>query len=136
MDEQGSEWVAFIAKELDREYDRRDRLNTRSATTITSATTLLTVSLAVVAVLKGQHFAVSGILKVGFLLGAVVLLLAAAVLSILAGATRSRFEVAPLNRLIEHCMGTRHAVCLRLLTGVEWDGISTSHDEGVVCCGR
>ena len=26
----------------------------------------------------------------------------------------------PLNRLIEHCMGTRHAVCLRLLT---WDGV-------------
>ncbi|BBX97204.1 hypothetical protein AWC15_09630 [Mycobacterium lacus] len=72
-------------EELDREYDRRDRLNTRSATAITSATTLVTVSLAVVAVLKGQHFTVSGVLKVGSLLGAVLLLLAAAVLSILAG---------------------------------------------------
>jgi hypothetical protein len=65
MDEQGSEWVAFIAKELDREYDRRDRLNTRSATAITSATTLVTVALAVVAVLKGQHLVVSGVLQVG-----------------------------------------------------------------------
>jgi hypothetical protein len=92
MDEQGSEWVAFIAKELDREYDRRDRLNTRSATAITSATTLVTLSLAVMAVLKGQHLVVSGALKVGSLLGALVLLLAAAVLSILAGATRSRFD--------------------------------------------
>lgn len=97
MDEQGSEWVAFIAKELDREYDRRDRLNTRAATAITSATTLVTVSLAVVAVLKGQHLTVSGVLKVGSLLGALVLLLVAAVLSILAGATRSRFEVAAVN---------------------------------------
>jgi len=97
MDEQGSEWVAFIAKELDREYDRRDRLNTRSATAITSATTLVTVSLAVVAVLKGQHFTTSGFLKLGSLLGALVLLLIAAVLSILAGATRSPFEVAAVN---------------------------------------
>jgi hypothetical protein len=97
MDEQGSEWVAFIAKELDREYDRRDTLNTRSAATITSATTLVTVSMAVVVVVQGQHFIVSGVLKVGSLLGALVLLLAAAVLSILAGATRSRFEVAAVN---------------------------------------
>lgn len=97
MYEQGSEWVAFIAKELDREYGRRDRLNTRSATTITSATTLVTVSLAVVAVLKGQHLAVSGVLRVGSLLSALVLLLAAAVLSILAGVTRSRLEVAAVN---------------------------------------
>jgi hypothetical protein len=97
MDEQGSEWVAFIAKELDREYDRRDRLNTRSATAITSATTLVTLSLSVVAVLKGQHLTVSGVLKVGSLLCALVLLLVAAVLSILAGATRSRFEVAAVN---------------------------------------
>jgi hypothetical protein len=97
MDEQGSEWVAFIAKELDREYDRRDRLNTRSATAITSATTLVTVALAVVAVLKGQHLVVSGVLQVGSLLGALLSLLAAAVLSILAGATRSRFEVAAVN---------------------------------------
>jgi hypothetical protein len=97
MDEQGSEWVAFIAKELDREYDRRDRLNTRSATVIASATTLVTVSLAVVAVLKGQHLVISGVLQAGSLLGALVLLLVAAVLSILAGATRGRFEVAAVN---------------------------------------
>ncbi|BBZ51499.1 hypothetical protein MHEI_32160 [Mycobacterium heidelbergense] len=107
MYEQGSEWVAFIAKELDREYGRRDRLNTRSATTITSATTLVTVSLAVVAVLKGQHLAVSGVLRVGSLLSALVLLLAAAVLSILAGVTRSRLEVAAVVGLPDEELGQR-----------------------------
>jgi hypothetical protein len=87
MDEQGSEWVAFIAKELDREYARRDSLNGRSSTAITSATGLVTISLAVLAVFKGEHFTISGVLKVGSLLAAVVLLLVAAVLSILARAS-------------------------------------------------
>jgi hypothetical protein len=77
MDEQGSEWVSFIAKELEREYDRRDELNRRSSSAKISATTLVTVSLAVLAVLKGQHFSVSGVLKVGTLLGTLVLLLTA-----------------------------------------------------------
>jgi hypothetical protein len=44
MDEQGSEWVSFIAKELEREYDRRDELNRRSSSAKISATTLVTVS--------------------------------------------------------------------------------------------
>lgn len=97
MNEQGSEWVAFIAGELDREYERRDRLNGRSAAAVTGATALVTVSVAVLVVLKGQHLTVSGVLQIGLLLGALVFLLAAAVLSILAGATRSRFEVAAVS---------------------------------------
>ena len=97
MDEQGNEWVAFIAKELDREYARRDALNGRSSTAITSATGLVTISLAVLAVFKGEHFTISGVLKVGSLLGALVLLLVAAVLSILAGASGGRFAVAAVK---------------------------------------
>lgn len=95
MDEnQGLEWVNFIAKELDREYDRRDILNSRSSTAITSATALVTLSLAVVAVAKGEHFVVTGILKILLLVASLVLLLAAAVLSIFAGASGGRFFVA------------------------------------------
>lgn len=97
MDEQGGEWVSFIAKELDREYDRRDVLNTRASTAITGATTLVTISLAVLALLKSQHCTVSGALGAGSLLGALVLLLTAAVLGILAGASRGRFELAAVG---------------------------------------
>ncbi len=93
-DDQGLEWVSFIGKELDREYDRRDVLNARSSTAITSATAVVTVSLAVMAVAEGEHFTVHGIGPVLLLVAFLVLLLLAAVLSILAGASGGRFSVA------------------------------------------
>jgi pheromone shutdown protein TraB len=95
--DQGREWVEFIRKELDREYTRRDLINSRSAGTITSATALVTISLAVVAVVKGEHYTVAGALHVWLLAGALLSLLGAAVLSILAGSARGGFSVAAVK---------------------------------------
>jgi hypothetical protein len=101
--DQGREWVEFIGKELDREYARRDVINSRSAASITSATALVTVSLAVVAVVKGEHYTVVVALHVWLLAGALLFLLGAGVLSILAGATRGSFSLAAvsdMNRML------------------------------------
>lgn len=95
--DQGREWVQFIRTELDREYARRDTINSRSAGSVTAATALVTVSLAVVAIVKGQSYAVAGTLDVWLLAAALLFLLGAAVLSILAGATRGRFSLAAVN---------------------------------------
>lgn len=92
--DQGREWASFIATELDREYTRRDIINSRAAGSITAATALVTVSLAVVAIVKGQKYTVAGALDIWLLAAALLFLLAAAVLGILAGATRGRFSLA------------------------------------------
>jgi hypothetical protein len=96
--DQGREWVEFIGKELDREYTRRDTINTRSAASITSATALVTISLAVIAVIRGEHYTVGiAAWKVWILAAALLCLLAAAIFGILAGATASRFRIASTN---------------------------------------
>lgn len=96
--DQGREWVEFVGKELDREYTRRDTINTRSAASITSTTALFTISLAVIAVIRGEHYTVGlAAWKVWLLGAAMVCLLIAAILGILAGATASRFRIASTN---------------------------------------
>lgn len=93
--DQGREWVEFIGKELDREYTRRDTINTRSAASITSATALVAISLAVIAVIRGEHYTVGLAAWTLWLLGgALVCLLTAAIFGILAGATASKFRIA------------------------------------------
>ena len=97
--DQGTEWSDFIKKELDREYTRRDTLNTRAAGAITSATTLITVSLAVIGIAKGAHYVIDGLMATVLLGFALLFLLVAAVLSILAGAVGGEFKVAAVNDL-------------------------------------
>ncbi|KRQ29542.1 hypothetical protein AOT83_23780 [Mycobacteroides sp. H001] len=75
--DQGREWVEFIGKELDREYTRRDTINTRSAASITSATALVTISLAVIAVIRGEHYTVGLAAWTVWLLGGALVCLAA-----------------------------------------------------------
>ncbi|MGQ9411153.1 hypothetical protein [Mycolicibacterium gilvum] len=96
--DQGRERVKFIGKELDREYTRRDAINTRSAVSITSATALVTISLDVIAVIRGDHYTVGFAAWKVWLLGAAqVCLLTAAIFGVLAGATASRFRIASTN---------------------------------------
>jgi hypothetical protein len=57
---QGSVYADFIASELNREYARRDRIDARAAAIATGAAGLLTISLAVLAVVKGKDFTVHG----------------------------------------------------------------------------
>lgn len=95
--DQGVEWSNFINKELEREYTRRDTVNTRAAAAVTSATTLITVTLAVVGIAKGAHYVIDGPLLVSLLAAALLLLLLAALLSIVAGAVGRGFRVASEN---------------------------------------
>jgi hypothetical protein len=95
--DQGREWVDFIGQELDREYERRDLINSRSAGSISSGTAFVTVSLAVIAVVKGEHFAVTGALHIWLIAGVLLFLLAGAVFGILAGAAKGTFTVAAVN---------------------------------------
>lgn len=98
-EDQGTEWSDFIKKELDREYTRRDTLNTRAAGAIASATTLITVSLAVIGIAKGARYVIDGLMAQVLLGFALLFLLIAAVLSILAGAVGGEFKVASVNDL-------------------------------------
>ncbi|MEU2106397.1 hypothetical protein ACWEPH_26860 [Nocardia beijingensis] len=82
--EQGTGWSAFIHDQLNREYSRRDALNTRAAGAVTSATGLVTFVLAVIAVLKGKDFTLTGG-ALFFLCVAMLALLGSAVLAVLAG---------------------------------------------------
>ena len=81
---QGSEYATFIENELKHEYDRRDAVNSRAAGAITAATGLVTIVLAVLAVLKGKDFTLTGGPLTAIAV-ALFALLAAAVLAILAG---------------------------------------------------
>jgi hypothetical protein len=118
--DQGTEWVDFIGKELDREYSRRDVINTRAAGTITGTTALVTVSLAVVAVIKGEHYPVGSALQVGLLVGALLGLLIAAVLSILTGALSGRYRLAAvedMNRMLSAELWASNEIDARNYTG-------------------
>lgn len=84
MSEQGTGWADFIHDQLDREYSRRDVLNTRAAVAVTSATGLVTIVLAVVAVIKGKDFTLTGGALVALCV-AMLALLGSAVLAVLAG---------------------------------------------------
>ena len=81
---QGTEYATFIHDELSHEYERRDLVNARAATAITSATGLVTITLAVLAVLKGKDFKLTGGALTALFLG-LFALLASAVLAVLAG---------------------------------------------------
>jgi hypothetical protein len=95
--DQGREWVEFIGKQLDREYELRDLINSRSAGSITSATALVTVSLAVIALVKGEHFTVAGAWDVWLLTGALAFQLLAAVFGIRAGAAKGGYSLAAVS---------------------------------------
>lgn len=81
---QGSEFADFLKDELANEISRRDSVNSRAATAITSATGLVTLVLAVVAVAKGKDYIISGA-ALAALVVALVALLLSAVAAIIAG---------------------------------------------------
>lgn len=83
-DEQGTQYAAFIEAQLAAEYERRASVNTRAASTLTGCAGLVTVVLAVFAVLVGKDFVLSGPPR-DYLAKALIALLAAALLAVLAG---------------------------------------------------
>ena len=95
--EQGTEFADYIQEVLNQEYSRRDSVNGRATAATTAATGLVTITLAVIAVLKGKDFTLHG-WAYRTLVGAFVALLAAAILGVLAGLTWG-YKVATIDTL-------------------------------------
>lgn len=84
MSDQGAEYASFIRGELDHEYARRDVANARAGAGVTSASGLITLALAVVAVLKGQNVKLQQPAE-GLLIAGLLAFLVAGILAVLAG---------------------------------------------------
>jgi uncharacterized membrane protein len=76
MSDGGKQYAAFIESEVKAENDRHASINTRAAAALTGAAGLVTVVLAVLAVLADENFILSGWAK-GWLVAALVALLGA-----------------------------------------------------------
>lgn len=98
MSDQGTEYATFISAQLKAEDERRTSVNTRAGGALTGATGLVTLVLAVFAVLiPTQHVVLSGWAK-GFLALALFALLACAFCAVMAGLPW-RFDVTDLPTL-------------------------------------
>jgi hypothetical protein len=97
MEEQGTEYATFIQNELKLEHERRDTVNSRAATAVTSATGLVTVTLAVIAVLRGQNFTLHGA-ALGALFVGLLGFLGSGILAILAG-LNWKYDVTTISAL-------------------------------------
>jgi hypothetical protein len=104
--EQGTGYAEHIKAELETELARRDSVNERSSKTLTSAGALVTLALAVFAVLIGKDFTLSGWAK-GFVVAALVFLLLSAICSVIAGFpwTITRMKYGSLEAMLRKHWG-------------------------------
>lgn len=105
MTDQGTQYAGFINAELEREIARRDSANTRAGAALTSATGLVTLVLALFAVLLGKDSLATGWAKV-FIAGAVLALLAAGGCAV--AAIRPRAEGVVSTRTLRKLIGDEH----------------------------
>jgi hypothetical protein len=84
MSEQGKQYATFIEAQLRAEDERRSSVTSRAGSALTGATGLVTLVLAVVAVLLGKDFTLSGPAK-AFLVAALFALLLSGCCAVLAG---------------------------------------------------
>ncbi len=84
MSDQGKEYADFIAAQLKSESDRRDNINTRAAAAVVGVSGVVTVVLAVFAVLIQKDFTLKGCAK-DYLEVALFALLTGAMLAVVAG---------------------------------------------------
>lgn len=83
MSDQGTQYAAFIEAQLKAENDLRSSIDSRAASALTASTGIVTLVLAVFAVLIKKDFTLTGSAKI-FLAGALMALLAAAICALLA----------------------------------------------------
>ncbi|WP_163507694.1 hypothetical protein [Fodinicola acaciae] len=119
MGDQGAEYASFVQAELKHEYDRRDVVNSRAGTAIATASGLVTVTLAVVALAKGQSVTLGGVALVSLLV-ALFAFLASGVLAVLAG-LNWRFKVTSIGTL--HTMLADHWI----------DSETTARNQSATC---
>ncbi|TDO06482.1 hypothetical protein EV580_6573 [Mycobacterium sp. BK086] len=86
--EQGVEYAAYLKDQLAREYSRRDQVNSRAATAITSATGLATLATGIFALILGKDFTLKGAALTS-MAAALLAFLAAAVFAVIAGLNRT-----------------------------------------------
>jgi hypothetical protein len=106
MSEQGTGYSEYVEAELAAEHARRDSVNERSSKTLTSAGALVTLTLAVFAVLLGKDFTLSGWAK-SFVVAALAFLLVSAICSVVAGFpwTMTRTKYATLEAMLRKRWG-------------------------------
>ncbi|MCL1871657.1 MAG: hypothetical protein FWF90_14770 [Promicromonosporaceae bacterium] len=106
MSDQGVVYTTFIATELTREYERRARIDSRAAATVTAATGLLTVAVAALALIRGKDLQVHGL--AGALVAATtVAFLVSAVLASVA-AVNWQYWVASPDPTLQSMLGEEH----------------------------
>lgn len=98
-EDQGEEYTNHIKAALEAEYKRRDDLNARSGSVITSAGGLVTLTVAVLAVFLGKEYLLDGGER-GWMIFAFILFLVSAILGVVAGLSW-KYKVADGNSLKE-----------------------------------
>lgn len=84
MSDRGTQYTSFIEAELKAEVDRRESVNSRASTALTSSAGIVTLVLTVFAVLIHKDFTLSGPAK-WFLVVALFAFLCSAITAVLAG---------------------------------------------------
>jgi hypothetical protein len=84
-EQQGTQWAQFITDQLEREYTRFDQFNTRAAGIVSAAATLVTISVAAIAISKGQHDTSVSWPQIMMFVVALLPLLLSAVLGVIVG---------------------------------------------------
>lgn len=87
MSAQGETYAAFIAAELAREHDRREKIDTRAAAAVGGASGLVTIAVAGLAVVRGKDATIGGGAAT-FAALTIAAFLISAVLAVLAGLPR------------------------------------------------
>ena len=95
---QGEEYANYIKAALEAEYKRRDDFNARSASVITSAGGLVTLTVTVLAFFLGKDYRLDGAERVWMII-AFVLFLSCAVLGVVAGNRSPKYQVADADSL-------------------------------------
>lgn len=116
--EQGAQYAAFIDGELKRENDRRSSLIARASTAVTASAGLVTLVLALFAVVIGKDATITGSAKIGVTV-AVVALLVSAICALEAGRPRKKLDqtaVTTLRTLIDDDNWKAHEVDARWQT--------------------
>src|SRR5215203_5065448 len=88
MTEQGGTYASFVQEQLEQERKRRENLDARGLTVLTTTSGLVALLFAISVLVTGKDYKVVKHLSGGLVIGALVTLLIAAVLGILANRLR------------------------------------------------
>lgn len=108
MTDQGATYAGFVQEQLEQERKRREDLDARGLTVLTTTSGLVALLFAISVLVTGKDYKVAKHLSVGLVVGALVTLVIAAILGILANRLRG-YAVPKIESLED------------LLTGPHWE---------------